>query len=92
MATTPTQIRIDSNIKKQANELFTSLGMDMSSAINIFLHQCVIRGGLPFSVELPSYNPETLDAMAEARKISRDPNIKGYTNMADLKAALEAED
>lgn len=92
MATTPTQIRIDSNIKKQANELFASLGMDMSSAINIFLHQCVIRGGLPFSVELPTYNPETLDAMAEARKISRDPNIKGYTNMADLKAALEAED
>lgn len=92
MATTPTQIRIDSNIKKQANELFASLGMDMSSAVNIFLHQCVLRGGLPFSVELPTYNPETFDAMAEARKISRDPNIKGYTNMTDLKANLEADD
>ena len=92
MATVPTQIRIDSNIKQQATELFSSLGMDMSSAVNIFLRQCILRGGLPFSVELPKYNQETLDAMTEARRISRDPDIKGYTNMADLKAALEADD
>ena len=92
MATIPTQIRIDSSVKQQATELFTSLGMDMSGAINIFLRQCILRGGLPFSVELPKYNRETLDAMAEARRISKDPDIKGYTNMADLKAALEAED
>ena len=92
MATVPTQIRIDSNIKQQATELFSSLGMDMSSAVNIFLRQCILRGGLPFSVELPKYNQETLDAMTEARRISRDPDIKCYTNMADLKAALEADD
>lgn len=35
---------------------------------------------------------ETLDVMVEARKISRDPDIKGYNNMEDLKAALEADD
>ncbi len=92
MATTPTQIRIDSTIKQQAIELFTSLGMDMSGAVNIFLRQCILRGGLPFSVELPNYNQETLDAMAEARRISNDPDIKGYTSMAELKAALEADD
>ncbi len=92
MATVPTQIRIDSNIKQQATELFASLGMDMSSAVNIFLRQCILRGGLPFSVELPRYNQETLEAMAEARRISRDPDVKGYTNMADLKAALETDD
>jgi len=92
MATIPTQIRIDSSVKQQATELFTSLGMDMSGAVNIFLRQCILRGGLPFSVELPKYNRETLDAMAEARRISKDPDIKGYTNMADLKAALETED
>ena len=92
MATVPTQIRIDSNIKQQATELFASLGMDMSSAVNIFLRQCILRGGLPFSVELPRYNQETLEAMAEARRISRNPDVMGYTNMADLKAALEADD
>ena len=92
MATTPTQIRIDSNVKDQATKLFSELGMDMSSAVNIFLRQCILRGGLPFSVELPQYKQETLDAMAEARRISRDPDVKGYTSMADLKAALEADD
>ena len=91
-ATVPTQIRIDSNVKQQATELFTSLGMDMSSAVNIFLRQCILRGGLPFSVELPKYNKEILDAMNEARRISKDPDVKGYTNMSDLIAALEAED
>ena len=92
MATTPTQIRIDSTIKEEATALFSELGMDMSSAVNIFLRQCILRGGLPFPVELPQYNKETLEAMAEARKISRDPDVKGYTSMADLKAALEGDD
>ena len=92
MATTPTQIRIDSTVKEQATILFSELGMDMSSAVNIFLRQCILRGGLPFSVELPKYNQATLDAMAEARRISGDPNVKGYNSMEELKAALEADD
>ena len=89
MATTPTQIRIDADIKKQATELFSSLGLDMSGAVNLFLHQCVIRGGLPFSVELPRYSQHTLAAMDEARRISHDPSIKGYSSMEELKKALD---
>lgn len=91
MATTPTQIRIDADIKKQATALFSNLGLDMSSAVNIFLHQCVIRGGLPFNVEMPQYNQATLNAISEARRISRDPDVKGYSSMEELKAALEAD-
>lgn len=87
MATAPTQIRIDADIKKQATDLFNDLGLDMSGAVNLFLHQCVLRGGLPFSVEMPHYNQRTLDAMDEARRISRDPGIKGYTSM-DLQKEL----
>ena len=86
--TTPTQVRIDSDIKKQASDLFATLGLDMSSAVNLFLHQCVLRGGIPFNVEVPKYNQETLLAMAEAEKISKDPNVKGYETMEDLKKAL----
>ena len=89
MATAPTQIRIDADIKKQATDLFNDLGLDMSSAVNLFLHQCVLRGGLPFRVEMPRYTQRTLDAMDEARRISRDPNVRGYTNMDDLRKALE---
>ncbi len=89
MATAPTQIRIDSDIKKQATDLFNNLGLDMSSAVNLFLHQCILRGGLPFNVEMPKYNQATLAAMEEARRISRDPDVKGYTSMEELKKALE---
>ena len=90
-ATTPTQIRIDKNVKEQANALFANLGLDMSSAVNMFLRQCILRGGLPFAVEMPQYNQETLDAMIEARKISKDSSVPGYNNMADLINALEED-
>jgi DNA-damage-inducible protein J len=89
--TTPTQIRIDKNVKEQANALFANLGLDMSSAVNIFLRQCILRGGLPFAVEMPQYNQETLNAMAEARKISQDSSVPGYNDMTDLIKALEED-
>ena len=89
MSTTPTQIRIDANIKKLANELFNDLGLDMSGAVNLFLHQCVLRGGLPFPVETPDYTQRTLTAMDEARRISHNPDVPGYTSMDTLKKALE---
>lgn len=89
MATTPTQIRIDADIKREAIELFSKLGLDMSGAVNMFLHQCVLRGGLPFAVEIPQYSRKTLAAMEEARRISKDPNVKGYDSMEELKEELE---
>ena len=86
--TSPTQIRIDTEIKKQATELFSKIGLDMSSAVNLFLYQCVLRGGLPFSVEIPKYNKETLEAMNDAKIIANDSSIKGYTSMDELKKSL----
>ena len=89
MSTVPTQIRIDATVKKQAIELFGELGMDMSSAVNIFLRQCILRGGIPFAVEVPQYSQKVLDAASEARRISHDSDVPGYTSMDDLRKALE---
>lgn len=83
-----TQVRINPTIKKEANEIFSALGIDMSSAINMFLHQCILRGGLPFSVELPNYNKETIDAMIEAKKISSDSSAKSFSSMDELMKEL----
>ena len=85
MTTIPTQIRIDEDLKKQAMELFAQLGLDMSSAMNNFLRQCVLRNGLPFSVELPQaqYKTEVLSAMEEAKKISRDSSTKRYSRFSE---------
>ncbi len=83
MATVPTQIRIDEDLKKQAAELFSQLGLDMSSAMNIFLKQCVLHEGLPFNIELPKYKPEVIEAMEEARRIARDPKTKRYDSLTE---------
>lgn len=89
MATVPTQIRIDENLKKQATELFSQLGMDMSSAMNIFLRQCVMRGGLPFDVAIPQYKSDVIAAMEEAKKISKDPHTKRYSSFSDILEDLD---
>lgn len=83
MATVQTQIRIDEDLKKQAVELFNQLGLDMSSAMNIFLKQCVLRNGLPFNVELPHYKQEVIEAMQEAKQISSNPNTKKYNSFSE---------
>lgn len=51
--------------------------------------RCIMRGGLPLKVEVPQYTQELLNAAAEAKRISHDPEIPGYTSMTDLKKALE---
>ena len=89
MATVPTQVRIDEKLKKQATELFSQLGMDMSSAMNIFLRQCVMRGGLPFDVAVPQYKPEVIEAMEEAKRISKEPNTKRYSSFSDAMEDLD---
>lgn len=88
METVPTQIRIDKSVKEQACTLFNELGLDLSGAVNIFLRQCILREGLPFAVEKPQYSKAVLAAMREAKQISRDPVVPGYTDMDELKKAL----
>lgn len=89
--TVPTQVRIDADVKKQASKIFAQLGIDMSTAINIFLRQCVMKGGLPFNVEIPQFNSKTAKAIEEADQIMKDPNAKKYNSMEELKAALDED-
>jgi DNA-damage-inducible protein J len=84
MTTTPTQIRIEETTKKQAVELLEGLGLNLSEAVNMFLKQVILQRGLPFEVKYPEYKLEVLEAMEEAKRISRDPNVKGFTDIDDL--------
>ena len=90
MATTPTQIRIDETTKKQAVELLEGLGLNLSDAVNMFLRQVVLRGGIPFEVKYPEYKPEVIEAMEEAKRISKDQNVKGYTDIEELFEELDS--
>lgn len=88
MATTPTQIRIDETTKKRAVELLEGLGLNLSDAVNMFLKQVVLRGGIPFDIRYPEdsleFKTEVIEAMEEAKRISRDPNVKGYTDVKQM--------
>lgn len=68
MKTAEVRSRIEPFLKEQSVEVLTSLGLDMSDAIRLFLRQVVEVGGLPIEVRRP--NPETVAAMTEAREIA----------------------
>jgi DNA-damage-inducible protein J len=82
--TTNISIRLDTEIKKKAEKLFSDLGMNMTTAFNIFLRQSIREGKIPFEISLNLPNAETVAALIEAENISRDPNVRGFKNMEDL--------
>lgn len=72
-------VRVNRQLKAESETLFHSLGMNMTTAIQCFLRQAVITGGLPFEVRLPLSKRENFEAWKEAKEISADPNRKSYT-------------
>ena len=88
MATTVSfSVRIDRDIKKQCEDLYNELGMNLTTAINIFLRQSLRVGGIPFDVRIDQPNKETIAAMLEAEGLAKDPNAKRYS---DVDKALTA--
>ena len=85
---TNVSIRMDTDLKMQADALFGELGMNMSTAFNIFVRQAVREGRIPFEISLNQPNRETVAAMLEAERIAKDPSVKSYTDMDALFAEL----
>lgn len=85
MATTNFSVRLDNDLKKQSEAIYGELGINLTTAINVFLRKSLVVGGFPFDVKLEEPNKETLLALLEAEKISKDPNIKGYDALEALK-------
>lgn len=89
-ATTNLTIRMDSALKNEADALFSDLGMNMSTAFNVFVRQAIRVQGLPFAIARDIPNKETLEAMREAERIARDPKVKGFKDMKSLLKDLNA--
>ena len=89
MATTNVSIRMDTELKAQADELFAELGMNLSTAFNIFVRQSLREGGIPFEIRTDRPNKETIAAMMEAENIAKDPKVKGYTDLDEMFADLK---
>lgn len=84
--------RIDSQLKKSADELFTELGLSMTTAFNIFLRQSVREGKIPFEISLSRPNLETIQAMKEAEEIAKNPNAKRFHSIEELMEDLNDDE
>ena len=84
-------IRTDSDVKQQAQRIFSALGVDMSTAINAFLRQVIYRNGFPFDIRLDVPNRITLEAIAEGEKMLNQANTKKFANVDELFNDLNAE-
>lgn len=85
MSKISTSISIDADVKSQAQELFAELGMDLSTAINVFLRQAVRIQKMPFDVSLNIPNAETQAAIQEIQEMRAHPEAyKRYSNFRDV--------
>ena len=80
---------MDSDLKAQADALFSELGMNLTTAFNIFVRQSIREGGIPFDLSTNHPHNETLAAMLEAERIAKDLSAKGYNDLDELFADLK---
>lgn len=88
MAKVSTSISVDADVKAKAQELFAELGMDLSTAINVFLKQSIYERRIPFTIGRDKPNKTTLKAMDDAEN---EENMYGpFDSVADMMEALNA--
>lgn len=87
MSKSSMSIRLDSEVKEQAQQVFNNLGMDMTTAINIFLRQAIQYQGLPFDVRLDESRNllEVLTDLDQNRNMSQS-----FESISDLMEDLRA--
>lgn len=91
--TTALNVNVDAKTKKEATDILKGLGLNMSTAINMFLAQIVKRDGIPFEVVNPKPSKETIEALKEAEDIiSGKVKTKGYRDINELRKALLSDD
>ena len=95
MATANINVRVDCDLKAQAEDLFTDLGLNMSTAINMFLKSAVRNNGIPFDVTRNTPNEETRAALAEYEVMKSNPDAypryRSFDEMMDKTLEQEAQ-
>lgn len=81
-------IRMDETTKKQAQQLFAEFGLDMTTAINMFLKQSVREQRIPFELKLRVPNDETLEAIRQVN--NKEDLSKPFSSISELMEDLNA--
>ena len=89
MESTNMTLRVDIELKKQAEELFSDLGLSMSAAITVFMKQAVREQRIPFTISR-GYNEETIQVIENVR--NRQNLNRGFSSVQELMEDLNADD
>jgi DNA-damage-inducible protein J len=91
--TTLINVNVDTKIKEDATSILKGLGLNMSTAINMFLTQVVKRNGIPFEIVNPTPSKDMIEALAEVEDMINNPEkYPRYSNREDLKKALLSDE
>ena len=85
-------IRLNPDVKKTAETVYAQYGLSLAEAVTVFIHQSCNIGGLPFDLRPSRPNAESLLAIAEANRISRDSTVKGYRDINTLFEDLDNDE
>lgn len=80
------QARIDNDVKKEATAVLAEMGLTVSDAVRLMLTRVARERALPFDPLIP--NPETIEAMKEARR----GQLRSFDSVDELMADLDADD
>ena len=87
MAKVSTNISLDAELKKQSQELLADLGLDLSTAVTIFLKQTLREQGIPFRIAREQPNDETIKALEEYYEIKEHP--EKYKRYSSFREAMD---
>jgi len=90
MKTTNYNVRLNPEVKTKAEETFALFGMNLSEAINIFLHKAIMEHGLPFQVTAPKYKPEVYALLDRIE--SGEEKLVSYPTLDAFFVDMHAED
>lgn len=91
MANVNVTICMEENLKRQADELFSDLGMTLSSAMTVFIKQAIRQQAIPFTISRNILNEDTMEAIEEVRKLKGNKEKKTYSSFDEMLKEIDSE-
>ncbi len=89
MSTTNLNVRVDSDVKSRVEVVLNEMGMNFTTAVNIYFKQILRTGEIPFKIKVDLPNDETLKAMEETEKLLNSPDTKYFDSAKALFEDIE---
>lgn len=80
-------IRVDVDVKEQSEEIFSKLGINMTTAVNMFLRTVIREKGIPFDLSLAEPTEQAVKAFVAGKKVAKS-EMKGHSDIEDLIRSL----